>query len=113
MNDAFPRMLAALCLLFALLVENSHGDAAQKYIGTIHSADANQVTLMVGTELVTFRVEDETAITLDGKTARAADLRDGDQATVNAEKGQDFVLRAVDVTATRKPVKHTAGENTH
>jgi hypothetical protein len=78
--------------------------AAQKYAGHIHSVTESQLVLKVGTELMTFEINKDATITLNGKPAKVTDLKGDDEATLEAEKGDDAVLKAMSIAATRKSV---------
>lgn len=92
--------ITAVAALILLAVGNI-AHAEQKYAGQIHSVSPSQIVLMISTELMTFSLDENTAVTLNGKTVKAKDLKSGDEASLQAEKGDDSVLRALSVTATR------------
>jgi hypothetical protein len=95
-----PLLLA--CLGFAV-----PAFAAQKYAGSIHSVTESQLVLKVGTELMTFQINKDATITLNGKPAKVTDLKGDDEATLRAEKGDDSVLKAMSIEATRKSAPST------
>lgn len=76
--------------------------AGPTYSGSLHSASENQVVVMVGTELLTFQVTKDTAVTLNGKTVKPTELKSADSMTVESEKGDDGAVRAMSIKATRK-----------
>jgi hypothetical protein len=88
-------------MLFALLAFTVPCFAGQKYAGHIHSVTESQLVLKVGTELMTFEINKDAAITLNGKAAKATDLKGEDEATLQAEKGDDSTLKATAIAATR------------
>jgi len=83
--------------------------AGQTYMGTLHSATENQVVLMVGTELLTFQITKDTAITLNGKPAKATELKAEDATSVESVKSDDGSVQAMFVKATRKVSAPTTG----
>lgn len=93
---------AIAALLLACLGFAAPAFAAQKYAGHIHSITESQLVLKVGTELMTFQISKDAMITLNGKPAKVTDLKGDDEASLEAEKGDDAVLKAMSIAATRK-----------
>jgi hypothetical protein len=89
-------------LLLACLGFGIPAFAAQKYAGSIHSVTESQLVLKVGTELMTFQIKKDAMVTLNGKPAKVTDLKGDDAATLQAEKGDDSILKATSIEATRK-----------
>ena len=91
------------CLLMLVVAGGglAPADGAKKFQGKIHSTADQQVVLMVGTELMTFVLDKDTDVTLDGKAAKPTDLKPGDEAEVLADRKDDNSLYAKSVKATR------------
>jgi hypothetical protein len=100
MTHVRSRVTVAILILLASVAPCLAG---QKYAGRVHSVTESQLVLKVSTELMTFQIDKGAVITLNGKTVKATELKGEDEATVQAEKGDDAVLKATSIAATRTP----------
>jgi len=80
-----------------------------KYSGAVLSASDSQLVLKVGTESLTFRISKETALTLNGKTVAAKELKMDDSAEVSAVKTDGVDMTATAIAATRKTLHPSPG----
>jgi hypothetical protein len=100
---SFARLLSAAAVFGLMLAVVASSRAAdQNYDGKIKSASATQIVVTVADKDHTFKVDATSKITLDGKEAKAADLKAGDKVrgTTIAEFGAGN--RVLDMIVYRK-----------
>ena len=91
-------VLAILGLMLALAGSVSAADEPHK--GKVKSASAEKLVLSHGDQDHAFQIDASTKITLNGKEAKATDLKAGDSATVTAKqaKGGEMLATKIEVT---------------
>ena len=98
----FARLLSAVAVFGLMLAVAASSRAAdQNYDGKIKSASATQVVVTVADKDHTFKVDATSKITLDGKEAKAADLKAGDKVKVTATQQEGGGMLATKIDATR------------
>jgi Cu/Ag efflux protein CusF len=75
--------------------------ADETHSGKVKTASADQIVVSHENQDHTFQVDSATMITLDGKEAKATDLKAGDKVTVTAKQAEGGGLLATKVVATR------------
>lgn len=91
----------AIAVTGLLLVAAAPAFAAEQ-AGTIRRAGDTQLVVQVGTESVTYQVNGQTTVTLNGKEAEIGDLKAGDSATVEYSESDDGEKTATTIDATRE-----------
>jgi hypothetical protein len=98
----FARVLSAAAVFGLMLAVAASSRAAdQNYEGKVKSANATQVVVTVAEKDSTFKIAATTKITLDGKEAKATDLKAGDKVKVAAKQTEGGGMEATTITATR------------
>jgi hypothetical protein len=101
MMYAISRVLSVLAVLGILLASAAAVSAADEtQTGKVKSASATQLVLTVQDKDHTFKIDQMTKITLDGKEAKAADLKAGQSCTVTGKQSEGGGFLATRITAT-------------
>lgn len=96
------QLLSVLTVLGMLLAAASAATAADEpQSGKVKSASADKIVVTVGTSDQTFTVDAGTKVTLDGKEAKATDLKAGDMVKITSKAGEGANKIATKVEATR------------
>jgi hypothetical protein len=69
--------------------------------GVVAQATQTRITLRTASDMLSLRVDRDTQVTLDGRTAKPRDLKPGDVATAAIERGGVFEPVALRVDALR------------
>lgn len=85
-----------------LVTQTASAEEAETMIGKIKSVDKDHIVLEVKEESHKLSVNSSTQVTLDGKKASLADLKEGFAARVTAKKGDDEQYVATRITASSK-----------
>jgi hypothetical protein len=96
-------MLSVLTVLGMLLAISTAYAADEPQSGKVKSASADSLVVTVGTTDHTFKIDADTKVTLDGKEAKATDLKAGDMVKVTSKAGEGANKIATKIEATRKP----------
>lgn len=100
--QAMSRALCGLTMIGMLLAAAAAVSAADEpHKGKVKSASAEKLVLTHGDQDHTFKIDETTKITLDGKEAKATDLKAGDSATVTAKQAEGGGMLATKIEATR------------
>lgn len=100
--NARIRMLSVLTVLGMLLAISTAARAADEpQSGKVKSASADSLVVTVGTADHTFKIDSSTKVTLDGKEAKATDLKAGDMVKVTSKAGEGANKIATKIEATR------------
>jgi hypothetical protein len=101
----FTRLLPAAVVVVCSVACAAPDAVGKKYQGAIQSLTESQVAIQVGTESLTFMINKNTTITLNGKAAKIGDLKVNDMAEIAGVKADDeMTLRATAVAVTRKSI---------
>src|SRR5262245_2861935 len=99
--NAISRALTVLAVLGIVLALSAPVSAADEtHTGKVKSASATQLVLTVQDKDHTFKIDDMTKITLDGKESKAADLKAGQSCTVTAKQSEGGGFLATRISAT-------------
>jgi hypothetical protein len=100
--NSYARVLGTLAVLGVMLALAAPLRAAdQTHEGKVKSAAAGQVVITVADKDHTFKVDATTAITLDGKAAKATELKAGDSAKVTSKLAEGGGMLATKIEAKR------------
>lgn len=100
-------MQKLILALFLCIVFNAPARAHDQSSGEVTKIDASKKSLIIAAECtcgsgklieMTFKLTDSTKVLLNGKAAKLADLKDGDQVDVDYETSEDVQK----VSATRE-----------
>ena len=99
---AVSKMLSVLSVLGLVLALSAAVSAADEtHMGKVKSANAQQLVVTHENQDHTFKIDASTKITLDGKDAKATDLKAGDAVTVTAKQSEGGGFLASKIAATR------------
>lgn len=111
MTATFPNRLNALRALAALTTLSLARlvFAESTMIGSVQDIPPGHIVVSVSTELMTFEVNSETSVTLDGQSVELSALRSGDRVRITTMPSEGSTVAARIVAERHSPARARAG----